>query len=125
MKAPHLLTGQRAEQAASKWLQQRGLRLLQRNYRCRFGELDLIMLQAECLVFVEVRCRAGNAYGGALASVTHSKQKKLQRAAQHFLQRHSNHRHRPVRFDVVALTGSPENQKFDWLQQAFNADSSG
>ena len=77
--------GQQAENAAAQWLQQQGLSLLQRNYRCRQGEIDLIMQDNDDLVFVEVRWRKHHSHGGALASVDYHKQKRLILAARHFL----------------------------------------
>jgi putative endonuclease len=78
--------GQQAEQQAAEFLTQQGLTPLQRNYRCRSGEIDLIMRGREGLVFVEVRFRRHMSFGGAAASVDRNKQQKLLRAAQHYLQ---------------------------------------
>ncbi len=87
------------------------MRLLERNYLTRHGELDLIMQDDDTLVFVEVRYRSSERFGGAVASINHAKQRKLVATAQHYLQR----RHRqdtPCRFDVIAISGSDELQ---WL----------
>lgn len=108
--------GQRAEQAACEFLQGHGLRLLEKNYRCRRGEIDLIMGDGEEVVFVEVRYRRHSAYGGALASIDARKRAKLIATASHYLQ--SKGSHRPARFDVVAIDA---NQGVQWIRNAFDA----
>ncbi|MCC6916797.1 YraN family protein, partial [Nitrosomonas sp.] len=80
--------GSDAEQRAAIFLQQQKLTLLESNYRCRFGEIDLIMQEGNTVVFVEVRMRSGNRFGGAAASITTAKQLKLIRAARHYLAMH-------------------------------------
>ncbi|MCW9022255.1 MAG: YraN family protein, partial [Sedimenticola sp.] len=77
--------GNEAEQLAQRYLEQRGLRTLERNYRCKMGEIDIIMKDQDSLVFVEVRYRKQNAFGSAAESVTTTKQKKIIRAAYHYL----------------------------------------
>ncbi len=106
------LLGQIGEDQALVYLQQQGLTLVERNFRCKGGEIDLIMQQGDTLVFVEVRKRADQRYGGAAASVTRTKQARLIIAAQLYLQRY---RMPPAsRFDVVALDGETLN----WLKNA-------
>ncbi len=78
-------SGALAEQVAAQYLLQQGLKLLQTNYRCRFGEIDLILQDGETCVFTEVRLRSQAAFGGAAASIDARKQAKLIRTAQHFL----------------------------------------
>jgi len=113
--------GRAAEQAACDYLLSRGLRLHSRNYRCRGGELDLIMEEGPTLVFVEVRYRSSSHFGGAAASVDAFKQQKLLRAAQTFLGEYRMN-NRPCRFDV--LTVSPQNGELEleWIQNAITAD---
>ncbi|RMG35349.1 MAG: YraN family protein [Gammaproteobacteria bacterium] len=106
--------GEQAESAAEHWLNERGLRPVARNYRCRGGEVDLIMRHDETLVFVEVRLRRHHTFGGALASVDRRKQHRLILAAQHYLQHHSWEG--PCRFDVVGLDA---RGVADWVQDAF------
>lgn len=108
--------GQHAEKIACEYLQQQGLVLIDKNYHCRLGEIDLIMEHDDTLVFVEVRYRKNNLYGDAKESVTYKKQQKLQKAALHFLQQHKN---RNARFDVIAITGENKQQSFEWIQNAF------
>lgn len=119
------ISGQLAEDAALDYLQQRQLKLIERNFRCKSGEIDLIMSdntggvnhppELATLVFVEVRQRANQRHGGAAASVTAGKQRRLILAAQHFLQRY---RQPPAcRFDVVAIDGDVT----EWIKNAFDA----
>jgi len=106
--------GQAAEQHAAAFLATRGLVEVQRNYRVRGGEIDLIMRDREHLVFVEVRYRSRSDFGGAAASVTPTKQARLALAAQHYLQRSGSQA--PCRFDVVALQADQPPQ---WIRDAF------
>lgn len=110
------ISGQLGEDAALHYLQQRQLTLIERNFRCKGGEIDLIMLDSDAsLVFVEVRQRADQRHGGAAASVTARKQGRLIIAAQHFLQRY---RQPPAcRFDVIAIDGDVT----EWIKNAFDA----
>lgn len=114
--------GQEAEQKASEYLQRYGLKPLASNYRCRYGEIDLIMHSHDSLVFVEVRFRRHSRYGGAAASVDRRKQQRLLATAQHYLQR-CKANDLPCRFDVVAvLPGLDGNLSFDWIKNAFELD---
>jgi len=122
MKSPHLIRGLASERAARGWLLRRGLRFIEANYRCPFGELDLIMLDDDCLVFIEVRYRRTVNFGGALESVTPAKQARLGRSAEHFLQRRSAHQLQPVRFDVIAISGKDPSLSVDWRRNAFCFD---
>ncbi|PUA18124.1 YraN family protein [Glaciimonas sp. PCH181] len=116
------ISGQLAEDAALDYLQQRKLKLVERNFGCKGGEIDLIMLDntgvtdaSASLVFVEVRQRANQRHGGAAASVTPTKQRRLIIAAQHFLRRY---RQPPAcRFDVIAIDGDVT----EWIKNAFDA----
>jgi putative endonuclease len=109
------LLGQAAESRAEAFLKSNGLKLVARNWRCRFGEIDLVMQDGPTLVFVEVRLRSRSDFGGAAASVTSSKQKKLLAAARQYLGALKTLP--PCRFDVVALTG---NTPPDWIKNAFD-----
>lgn len=109
------LAGDAAEDRALQYLQQQGLGLVERNFRCKGGEIDLVMQDRDMLVFVEVRQRADRRYGGAAASITASKQARLVIAAQTFLQRY---RMPPAcRFDVVAV----ESGAMSWLKNAIDS----
>lgn len=119
-RAPHLQRGERAERTALAYLKRRGLRHLASNYRCRLGEIDLVMQDGESLVFVEVRFRQGAEFGGGPASVDHRKQHKLRITAEHYRQSQAGADRRPCRFDVVAISGALDsNPSIDWIQDAF------
>ena len=107
-------SGLAGEDAALDYLTQQGLSLVERNFRCRHGEIDLIMRHQSTLVFVEVRKRADARFGGAAASITASKQGRLITAAQIYLQRYQQPP--PCRFDAVAIEG----EKFIWLQNVID-----
>ena len=107
--------GQAGEDAALDHLRKSGLKLVERNFRCKAGEIDLIMQEGSTLVFVEVRKRSNPRFGGAAASVTWQKQRRLIRAAQFYLLRFRDPP--PCRFDVVALEAGQTN----WLRNAIEA----
>lgn len=109
------LQGAAAEELAKEFLEQRGLRLIERNFRCRMGEIDLIMQDQEHLVFVEVRYRKNSRFGTPQASVDQKKQLKLLRTAAYYLQQHRITS--PSRFDVVALSGDQPAPV--WISNAF------
>lgn len=110
------LKGDRAERYAEAFLARHKLVLVQRNYRCRFGEIDLIMRDEETLVFVEVRMRATRIFGDAGSSITLSKQRKVLRAARHYLL--SLKTEPCCRFDAVLLSGVDGNE-IEWIRNAF------
>jgi putative endonuclease len=113
--------GNAAEAMARQHLEQQGLRLLAQNWRCKLGELDLVMLDADTVVFIEVRYRRYSAWGGAIESVDARKREKLSRAAQHFLQQESRWAKYPCRFDVIAINAdSQAPAQLDWIQNAFD-----
>ncbi|HEU4858002.1 MAG TPA: YraN family protein [Rhodanobacteraceae bacterium] len=112
-------TGARFEQLALEHLQRAGLKLVARNFRTRFGELDLILRDGAMLVFAEVRYRRDARFGGGAASVGPSKRAKLERAARGFLQAHSELACLPCRFDVIAFDGDADAPSCDWQRAAF------
>ncbi|MGR8918263.1 MAG: YraN family protein [Gammaproteobacteria bacterium] len=109
------------EALAEAWLNARGLHTVARNYRCRAGEIDLVMQQGATLVFVEVRYRRSSRFGGAAASVDGRKRERIVRAARHYLARHPALGDRPCRFDVMALEGDGDAPEVDWIEGAFSA----
>jgi len=116
------LTGARAEQIALEYLQGRGLTILERNYRRRLGEIDLVALDHGVLVIAEVRTRRTGAYGGAAASITGLKQRRIIRAAAQLLQQHRDYAALPVRFDVLIVAGvAAAAPQVSWLRHAFEA----
>lgn len=109
--------GSEAEQIAATYLQQKGLILLETNYRCRFGEVDLIMRDGNTLAFVEVRLRSNASFGGAGTSITGAKQQKLARTAEHYLQKHGM---TSCRFDAI-LMSKPSIDNIEWIKNAFDS----
>ncbi len=107
--------GEHAENLAAAFLQGKGLQIVARNYRCRFGEIDLIALDGKTLVFVEVRLRSSERFGGAAASITAAKRAKLSRAARHYLAGVA--RAPACRFDALLLNG--RDNSIEWLKNAF------
>jgi len=113
--------GQAAEALARHHLEQQGLKLIETNYRCRAGEIDLVMEDRGVIVFVEVRLRNNPAFGSGAESVDRRKQGKLTATAQHYLQRHPRWAERPARFDVVAIGRQGSQHKIEWITDAFQA----
>jgi putative endonuclease len=114
--AEHNLQGSHAEERALQHLLARGLRLRERNFRSRAGEIDLIMQQGDTLVFVEVRYRRSRDFGSAVETVTPSKQRRLLATAAYYLQRHRLDL--ACRFDVVGICGA-QQEEIVWIQNAF------
>jgi putative endonuclease len=112
--------GTAAESLAAEFLADRGLVVLERNVRCKTGEIDLVCLDGEVLVMVEVRQRTSEAFGGALASVNRAKRRKLILSAGFILQRRRVWRNRRVRFDVVGVQGQERAAgTISWVKDAF------
>lgn len=114
--------GQAGERDAETYLAERRLRLIERNYRCRSGEIDLVMLdpnpvEGEVLTFVEVRLRGRGAHASGLDSIDAHKQRRLITAARHYLMEHPEWARHPCRFDVVAL--APDSDQLIWVTNAF------
>ncbi|HEY3487894.1 MAG TPA: YraN family protein [Gammaproteobacteria bacterium] len=111
-----LTQGRDAEAWACDWLQAQGLKLITRNYRSRYGELDLVMEHGQTLVFVEVKYRGNNEFGGAVGAVTKAKQAKLLKTALLYVQEQKPLL-KNLRFDVIALQpGMHEKFACEWLQ---------
>lgn len=110
--------GSAAEQIALDFLRSAGLRLLERNFSCRLGEIDLIMTDSNALVFVEVRLRNNPRYGTGAETVTRHKMKKLINTAQFYLVKHPLSDTMDCRFDVISM-----DNKIDWIKHAFTLDS--
>lgn len=112
--------GEAAERVAERHLEAAGLEVLARNYRCRTGELDLVCDERGTLVIVEVRQRSREDFGGPLASVGRLKQRRIALTTEYFRMHSRQWSLRPVRFDVVALLGSPErDHELIWIKDAF------
>ena len=117
-RTPRQRDGDQAEALAAAYLERNGLRILERNYRVRGGELDLMALDGETLVFVEVRYRKSARFGGAAASIDTRKQQRLIHAAQVYLLKHPRQANRPCRFDCVLLD-TLQSAQIDWIKDAF------
>ena len=112
--------GRRAENQALNYLKRRGLKLLERNFSCRHGEIDLVMLQAETLVFIEVRARKPGRFGSGLESVDRHKQARLVRTASLYVSRRPTFADHCMRFDVVSIDRvQGDTVKLQWLPDAF------
>jgi putative endonuclease len=114
----HLRTGISAERLAEKLLVEAGLAVLERNFRSRFGEIDLVCRSQRELVFVEVRYRAHTHFGSAAASVNLSKQRKLTKTAQYYILTHNHLSKLFMRFDVIGIN---INRQAQWIKGAFLA----
>lgn len=110
--------GKAAEERAFDFLVGNGLTGLARNFHCRQGEIDLIMVEGKTLVFVEVRMRRSVRFGSAAESVDRRKQQRIVTAAQYFLLQHPKMARSPCRFDVVALGAG---DTIEWYKNAFEA----
>ena len=103
------------EELAITYLERQGLSILQRNFSCRQGEIDIIALHGEYLVFVEVKYRSGNAMGNAIEAVDYRKQRRICKVADYYRYIHKVGNQRMIRYDVVAIQGD----KIQWIQNAF------
>jgi len=113
----------RYEDRARNYLQARGLRLLERNYHCRFGEIDLIMLERDTLCFIEVKYRASAAFGGSIDALPRSKQRKIIKTALFYLAAHKSRADHPMRFDAFLIQRQADgNHAIDWIRNAFYAE---
>jgi putative endonuclease len=109
------------ERFAEQYLTRKGLRVLCRNYRCKGGEIDLVMATAdETIVFIEVRYRRSSDFGTALETVGSAKQARIRRAANHYIQCQSSpNSSNSYRFDVIGISGSAQAPTLEWAQAAF------
>ncbi|MEA1888619.1 MAG: YraN family protein [Pseudomonadota bacterium] len=115
----HLRRGNNAETLAEKYLINQGLRAIESNYSCRAGEIDLLMLQANTLIFVEVRYRSNPFFGTAAESITPRKIQRIRKTAEHYLLTHRQYAHLYMRFDVVAISAQTGEQEILWIKDAF------
>jgi putative endonuclease len=118
--APHLELGRAAEAAAARHLERLGYRLITVNFRARGGELDLVALDGDSLAIVEVRYRASDRYGGAAASITPAKRRRIVHASRVLLATNPPLANFPARFDVVEVSGPADNLHCDLIRAAFS-----
>lgn len=116
--------GQQAEDIALKFLQSKGMRLIARNYRCKLGEIDLVIQDDGALVFIEVRYRKQSDFGDGAESVDFRKQQKIIRSAEHFLQQHRQYSQSPCRIDVISISKQQNTdcqEAINWIPNAIQA----
>ncbi len=113
--------GHHGEKLALAFLIKQGLKLIDQNQSSPYGEIDLIMQEQNEWVFVEVRYRQSAQFGGGLESVTTTKQSKLIKTAEHYMQRHHKTSFDACRFDIIELSGDINTPEFNWIQNAFEA----
>lgn len=113
--APHLAKGKQAEQDATAYLQHNGVRILHKNYRCKGGEIDIIAQDRKMLLFVEVRSRTSTLFGSAIETITLHKQKRIVKAARHYLGKYSSSTIPPCRFDAIVI----DNHTLKWEKDCF------
>jgi putative endonuclease len=111
-------TGKEGEELAAAYLAQTGYRIVERNYRCVFGEIDIVAWEGETLVFVEVKSRRTEAFGAPQVAVGFAKQDKISRIALNYLSE-KHLRHHPARFDVVAVKLLPAGTTIELIRDAF------
>lgn len=112
--------GQATEAFAQQYLMQHGLDFVDKNVHCRQGEIDLVMKDQHTFVFVEVKFRKNNHFGGAIGAVSQTKQNKIKHCVAFFLHKAKlNEYNTPCRFDVIALEGDINQPQVTWLKNAF------
>lgn len=111
--------GKEYEKKACAYLEEKGFRIMEKNFRCRQGEIDIIGSHEGYLVFVEVKYRATEYSGGAAEAVTSAKQKRICRTADYYRYKHGIGEDRAVRYDVVAIQGMGEDLRIAWVKNAF------
>lgn len=122
MRNQKQLLGEEGERIAEGYLAKKGYRIVERNYRCPVGEVDLIFLDRRVIVFVEVKTRTDDRFGAPLESVGARKQKKMMKAALFFLSRHRLHS-REARFDVVGISLKGREPMVEHVENAFEIEA--
>jgi putative endonuclease len=112
------LLGKEGERLAEQYLKKKGYKIVERNYRCRGAELDLIVLDRRVIVFVEVKTRTGHGFGSPFEAVEFRKQQKMIQAAQYFLNERKLHQ-RDARFDVVGISWPGDEPLVEHIENAF------
>jgi len=121
MNTVRTIKGRQAEDLAYEFLTQQGLTLLTRNYRCRMGEIDLIMREGNITVFVEVRSRGNNRFMDTVESIDSGKRAHIIATSQDYLQNQKRADKDVCRYDIVLLTGPAGSEQIEWLKNAFEA----
>jgi len=113
--------GQVNESLAQHYLEAKGFTLIEKNFSCRYGEIDLVMTHHDYLVFVEVRYRKSLQFGSGAETVNRTKQARLISSAMYYLQRHKKYAQWNCRFDVLSISGQNQQPAIEWIQDAFQA----
>lgn len=121
MDTARAIKGRQAENLAYEFLTQQGLTLLARNYRCRRGEIDLIMREGKITVFVEVRSRGNSGFMDTVESIDSGKRAHIVATSQDYLQTQKRTDKDICRYDVILLTGPAGAERIEWLKNAFEA----
>jgi len=112
--------GQISENVARQYLVNNGLEYLTSNYHNRQGEIDIILLEGDVYIFVEVKYRKNNQFGGAISAITYKKIQKIKQCAKHYLQQNDlNEYNTSCRFDIITLEGDINRPQITWLKNAF------
>jgi putative endonuclease len=112
-------TGKIAEDIAADYLNKQGLKLIDRNFHSRFGEIDLIGLDEEILTFVEVRYRKNEEYLAVVETIDQHKCRKIIISSEYYLSKHKNYRYYQCRYDVITITGELNQPVIEWIKNAF------
>lgn len=115
----HQNRGQSAERQAARFLCDKGLKLLHKNYTTKAGEIDLVMVDGTEWVFVEVRYKHSDDWANPAESITKQKQRRIIKAAQHYLLKHDQQGNKACRFDVILMSGEINSPQIEWIQHAF------
>ena len=113
--------GKIAEDIAAQYLSNEGLKLISRNFHCRFGEIDLIGLDKEILTFIEVRYRKSEQYLAVVETIDEHKCRKIIISSEYYLSKHKSYRSHQCRYDVIAITGELNKPVIKWIKNAFQA----
>ena len=119
----NLRKGLRFEDQARDYLQVHGLVLLHSNYRCRFGEIDLVMRDGDTVCFIEVKFRKSRLFGGAAASIPRAKQRKIIKTALFYIASHKHLANQAMRFDALLIQHQADgSNQINWIRNAFYAE---
>ena len=113
--------GRHWEETAERWLNDKGARLIARNFHCRIGEIDLIVRDGSEIAFIEVKFRSRAGYGTGADHVTFTKQRRIIGAARHYLQYHDHPPTQVFRFDVISIAATVGGTEIEWIKNAFEA----
>jgi putative endonuclease len=121
MKATTKTLGAQGEELAVKYLRKQGYKVIQRNYQCRWGEIDLVARDKDTLSFVEIKSRSSSDFGLPQDSVDRFKQERIIQVAKAFMAEHHLNETIPARFDVVAIRLTPSGPEMELIKDAFQA----